>query len=91
MALDYWLNKLMFDLQGDDGRDLWTNHREEVIAKYPVSLEIKQALLKDDFAFLYHKTNPYLMRFFLLICGHGDAESIKILSAIDPQEKLNNG
>ena len=91
MALDYWLNKLMFDLQGDDGRGLWTNHREEVIAKYPVSLEIKQALLKDDFAFLYHKTNPYLMRFFLLICGHDDAESIKILSEIDPQEKLNHG
>jgi len=81
MATDYWLNKLMFDLQGPDGKSRWApENREATMADYPVSPEIRQALLDDDYAYLYPVTNPYLMRFFLLICGHDDDKSIEILS-----------
>lgn len=90
--VDYWLNKLMYDLQGPDAKDRWTNHRQETIDQYPLSEELKDALLNDDFAVLYPKANPYLMRFYLLICGLDDAQSIAALSAIGEQEgKAANG
>ena len=92
MATDYWLNKLMFDLQGPDGKSRWApENREATMANYPVSSEIRQALLDDDFAYLYPVTNAYLMRFFLLICGHDDDKSIEILSAIDVSEETAHG
>ena len=28
---DYWANKAIFDLQGPDGKDQWTNHRSEFL------------------------------------------------------------
>lgn len=91
MQSDYWLNKLMFDLQGPDGKKLWSEHRETTINKYPVSHEIRQALLSDDYEYLYPRTNPYLMRFFLLICGYDDQKSIEILSSIDTRKGGING
>ncbi|MBK18351.1 MAG: hypothetical protein CMM52_05890 [Rhodospirillaceae bacterium] len=91
MATDYWLNKLIFDLQGPDGKDQWSNHREETIDKYPVSAEIRQALIDDNYAYLYPLTNPYLMRFFLLISGNDDQKSIEILSAIEVNEETAHG
>ncbi len=91
MQSDYWLNKLMFDLQGPDGKNLWSEHRETTIDKYPVSHEIRQALLSDDYEYLYPRTNPYLMRFFLLICGYDDQKSIEILSSIDTRKEEVNG
>ena len=91
MQTDYWLNKLMFDLQGPDGKVLWSEHRETTLDKYPLSLEIREALLRDDYEYLYPLTNPYLMRFFLLICGHYDEASIKILSSIGVNREKTNG
>ena len=79
---DYWLNKLMFDLQGPDGRERWARHRDEIVNEYPLSDEIRRALLEDDFDVIQPLANPYLMRFFLLICGHGDEESIRLLRDI---------
>lgn len=92
MATDYWLNKLIFDLQGPDGKNRWArSNRENTLDAYPVSSKIRQALLDDDYEFLYPLTNPYLMRFFLLICGHDDEKSIKILSSIDMKEEPIHG
>lgn len=84
---DYWLNKLMFDLQGDDGKDRWANSREEVVDSYPLSPEVRKALLEDDYDVIQPLANPYLMRFFLLISGHDDAGSIRILSDIGKRQK----
>ncbi len=91
MQTDYWLNKLMFDLQGPEGKELWAEHRKATLDKYPLSLEIRTALLRDDYEFLYPLTNPYLMRFFLLICGYDDENSIKILSSIRVNKERTNG
>ena len=32
---DYWLNKLMFDLQGPGGKERWRDDREAVLDAYP--------------------------------------------------------
>lgn len=84
---DYWLNKLVFELQGPDGKDLWTNHREETIDKYPVKPEVKKALMEDDIETLLPLMNPYLMRFYLLVSGYGDQESIDLLHKFQTEEQ----
>ena len=67
MATDYWLNKLLFDLQGPEGKVSWApENREATLEAYPVSSEVRQALLDDNYEYLYPVTNPYLMRFFLI-------------------------
>ena len=83
---DYWLNKLIFELQGPDGKDLWTNHREDVIAKYDLSPKIRKALMKDDIGTLLPLVNPYLMRFVLLMLGHDDNQSIAVLAEFQTNE-----
>ena len=90
---DYWLNKLIFDLQGPDGKDQWTNHRTEVIAKYDLSPETRNALMEDDIGTLLPLVNPYLMRFFLLMLGYDDDQSIAVLAEFqtDEDRKRING
>lgn len=80
---DYWLNKLMFDLQGPGGKERWRNEREAVLDAYPFPPEMRQALIDDDLAKIQPHANPYLLRFYLLICGYDDAGSIEALSALD--------
>lgn len=83
---DYWLNKLIFELQGPNGKDQWTNHREEVIANYDLKPEIRKALMEDDIGTLLPLVNPYLMRFFLLMLGHDDDQSIAVLAEFQTDE-----
>lgn len=84
---DYWANKAIFDLQGPDGKDLWTNRRAEFLANYPVSDELRQAFMEDDIETLLPVVNPYLMRFFLLMLGYDDARSISVLAALQTEEE----
>ena len=84
---DYWATKLIFDLQGPDGKDLWTNHRAEFLARYPVSDELRQAFLDDDIETLLPVVNPYLMRFFLLMLGYDDEKSISVLEALQTEDE----
>ena len=84
---DYWANKMIFDLQGPDGKDQWTNHRAEIISRYQLSPELKQAFLNDDIGTLIPVINPYLMRFFLLMLGYDDAKSIAVLESFQTEEQ----
>jgi hypothetical protein len=81
---DYWLNKLIFDLQEAGGKSLWTDAKKRLafIDRYKVSPSIRQALIEDDFATLQPSINPYLMRNFLLFCGLGDQESMDVLHGL---------
>ena len=83
---DYWLNKLIFELQGPDGKDQWSNHRTEVISQYCLSSEVQRALMEDDIGTLLPMVNPYLMRFFLLMLGHDDEQSIAVLAEFQSDE-----
>ena len=89
---DYFLNKLIFDLQGPDGKDSWANRRDDIISNYELRPEFQKALREDDIAVLLPHVNPYLMRFFLLLLGNDDKKSIEILSQFqsdDDREKIN--
>lgn len=86
---DYWANKLVFELQGPDGKHQWTNNRAEFLSRYPVMPEIKAAFLNDDIGTLLPVINPYLMRFFLLMLGHDDEESIAVLKSFQTEEERN--
>jgi len=89
---DYFLNKLIFDLQGPDGKDSWANRRDDIISNYELRPEFQKALREDDIGVLLPHVNPYLMRFFLLLLGNDDKKSIEILSQFqsdDDREKIN--
>lgn len=88
---DYWLNKMFFDLQGPGGKERWTADRVAVLDEYPLSPELRKAMLDDDLSVIYPAANPYLLRFHLLISGYGDAESIAMLSALAKTEETVNG
>ena len=92
---DYWLNKLIFDLQEAGGRGLWTDSSKRLafIDGYKVSPAIRQALIEDDFAVLQPVINPYLMRNFLLFCGLDDEESKRVLHGlhVGAQPAQNSG
>ncbi len=79
---DYWLNRMMFDLQEPGGKESWQTDRTAVIDRYPLKPEIRQALLDDDMSVIQPLANPYLLRFHLLISGYDDAESIAKLNAL---------
>lgn len=79
---DYWLNKLMFDLQGPGAKERWQTRRAEIVAQYPLSPEVKRALLEDDIAVIQPLANAYLLRNFLLMCGYNDKQSIDLLHGL---------
>jgi hypothetical protein len=84
---DYWANKLIFDLQGPDGKEQWANHRAEFLSAYPVSEKLCKAFMDDDIGTLIPVINPYLMRFFLIVLGYDDAKSIAVLEQLQTEEE----
>ena len=84
---DYWLNKLLFDLQGPGGKERWATERPAVLDEYPFSPELRQALIDDDLGVIQPLANPYLLRFYLLICGYDDAQSIAALGALGERQR----
>ena len=47
---DYWLNKLFFDLQQPDLAAQYKKDRAAVLARYPMSAELRRAVESDDIA-----------------------------------------
>ena len=79
---DYWLNKLFFDLQQPELVAQFRKDREAVLARYPMSAEVRRAVMDDDIAVLVPRTNAYLLRFYFAICGMKDAEFIRRLNEL---------
>jgi len=78
---DYWLSKLCFDLQDPARVAEYRQHRETVLARYPLKPEVKAAVLADDLAYLARLTNPYLLRYYFAAAGMPDADFIARLRA----------
>jgi hypothetical protein len=78
----YWLDKLFFDLQQPDLAAQYKQDRAAVLARYPLSAELRRALLEDDFAAIAPRVNAYLLRFYFAICGMKDAEFIRRLNEL---------
>ena len=77
---DYWLNKLFFDLQKPELAATYKDNREAVLSHYPMSAELRRAVLDDDVPALAPHANAYLLRFYFAICGMKDAEFIRRLN-----------
>jgi hypothetical protein len=91
---DYWLNKLFFDLQQPELGAQYKKDREAVLARYPLSADMRRAVLEDDLAALAPRVNAYLLRFYFAICGVKDAEFIKRLNELPagtgPKERVSS-
>ena len=63
--VDYWLNKLIFDLQGPATMAEYRSDRVAVIERYSLAPAARCALLNDDITALVRRgVNPYLVRMY---------------------------
>jgi hypothetical protein len=72
--VDYWLSKLMYDLQDVELRKQFREDPESVLARYPLKPDVRQATLDGNIPFLQPLVNAYLLRFFFGYRGMGDDE-----------------
>jgi hypothetical protein len=64
-VIDYWTNKLIFDLQAPATMAEYRKHRAAVIARYPLDPAAQAALMTDDITTLARRgVNPYLIRMY---------------------------
>lgn len=70
---DYWLSKLMFDLQQPAAAEEFKANREAVLARYPLKPEVRAAVDTDDVTALAKLVNPYLIRFYFFAVGRNEA------------------
>ncbi len=88
---DYWLSKLFFDLQKPDAMARWRDDPDSVLADYPISPDVRRAVLDNDLATLAPRVNAYLLRFYLSATGMDDTELLARLHALKPVEETGNG
>ncbi len=81
---DYWLSKLLFDLQAADRKAEWKDDHDKVLQDYPLRPEIRQAVLVCDVAILAANVNPQLLRFYLSATGMKDDGLLARLHALKP-------
>ena len=63
--VDYWLNRLIFDLQAPTTMAEYRADRAAVIARYPLEPAAQAALLADDLTTMVRRgVNPYLVRMY---------------------------
>jgi hypothetical protein len=92
---DYWLNKLFFDIQQPAVAAEYKKDRDAVLARYPMSAELRRAVIEDDIAKIAPHVNAYLLRFYYAVLGVKDAEFIKRLDELPgsaaAREKVSHG
>lgn len=86
---DYWLSKLFYDVQAAGAE--YRADRGAFLARYPLKPKVKEALLRDDVAYLARRVNPYLLRFYFAASGMKDDEFIRRLRASAPAQKALHG
>ena len=88
---DYWLNKLFFDLQQPALAAEFKQNRDAVLARYPMSADMRRAVIEDDIGKIAPNTNAYLLRFYYAILGVKDAEFIKRLNELTDGKEVRHG
>jgi hypothetical protein len=82
MATDYWLSKLMFDLQDPKLREAYRADRASVLANYKLEPVVLRALETHDIEVLAPRVNAYLLRFYYQYSGVKDADFISGLRGL---------
>jgi hypothetical protein len=88
---DYWLSKMFYDLQKPEAAARWREDRTGILDSYPLSPEMRQAVLNDDIGAMAPHVNAYLLRFYCLVCDMDDADFIAHLRALKPEEETDRG
>ena len=89
---DYWLSKLLFDLQTPDHMNKWKHDPYPVLKHYPLDEKMKNAVLSNDLETMAPHVNPYLLRFYFSLSGMTDAELLARLHAMKPEpEEVEHG
>jgi len=64
-VVDYWLNKLIYDLQSPGTMAEYRKDRAAVMQRYPLAPEALEALKSNDIVTLVRRgVNPYLVRMY---------------------------
>ena len=79
---DYWLSKLLFDLQSPEAAAAFRKDRDAVLDKYPLSPDARRAVRDDDIDFIAPRVNAYLLRYYFSYIGMSDPVFIRHLQAI---------
>lgn len=79
---DYWLSKLLFDLQTPATAAEYRAGRAKVLARYKLKPELRAAALADDVAAMAPHVNAYLLRFYFQTVGMPDQQFIARLRAL---------
>ena len=85
---DYWLNKLFYDLTRSPLGAAYKAERGSVLDRYPLTPEVRRALVEDDLAFIARAglANPYLLRYYFQLLGYDDeAVMAKLHAAAAPK------
>lgn len=81
---DYWMSKLFFDIQSPENLAKWKSDPKSVLEDYPLSPEMREAVLADDLETIAPHVNAYLLRFYFSISGMKDDELLARLHAMKP-------
>lgn len=85
--VDYWLNKLIFDLQSPATMAQYRLDRTTVIARYTLAPAARDALLNDDITTLYRRgVNPYLVRMYGYVAQVPEDSFVRQIEAAANQE-----
>lgn len=74
---DYWLSKLFFDLQTPSVAAEYRAGRDAMLARYPLSPQVRAAVEANDVAALAPLVNAYLLRFYFLVAGMSEDEFVR--------------
>ena len=88
---DYWLSKLFFDLQSPENMKRWREDRDAVLAEYPISADMREAVFTNDIATIAPHVNAYLLRFYFSISGMSDPELLDRLHALKSEKEARHG
>lgn len=88
---DYWLSKLMFDLQQPAAADEYRAQRDAVLARYKLKPEVLKALLEDDVVAMSRLVNPYLLRFYYVATGKPESWFLERIRKAAPQAEVAHG
>ena len=88
MATDFWLSKLMYDLQDPKLREEYRADRAGVLSRYKLEPAVVGALETHDINVLAPRVNAYLLRFYYQYSGVKDADFMSGLRAL-PKDYLN--
>jgi hypothetical protein len=75
-STDYWLGKVIFDLQDPARAQEYLADRCRVLDRYPLKPETRAALLGDVFEQIHGRVNAYLLRYYFSCVGWPDAKFI---------------